>query len=141
MIAALIADTGKEVDVHAFTQDFIMAFANSDKQIDTSTCYQPSVVVEDEVARQDGIADCLAPSEMITVVDEIFSEGENIDRTDSRIASGIYFLGVAIPDIVDSYKECEEMKPELDILMGLYDKHFTTALGSLYTFSGILVVA
>ena len=78
---------------------------------------------------------------MIAVVDEKFSKGEMIDRTDSRIASGIYFLGVAIPDLVDSYKECEETKPELDTLMGLYNKHFTTALESLYTFSRILFVA
>ena len=51
MLSALIADTEKSVDVHAFTHDFIMAFANSDKVIDTSTCYEPSIVVDDEITR------------------------------------------------------------------------------------------
>ena len=51
MLSALIGDVGKTVDAHAFTHDFIMAFANSDKILDTSSCYEPSPVVEEEIVR------------------------------------------------------------------------------------------
>ena len=44
---------------------------------------------------------------MLMVVDELFNEDVDMDRTPSRIASGIWFLGFAIPDIVSAYKECE----------------------------------
>ena len=40
MLSALIGDVGKTVDVHAFTHDLIMNFASSNKELDTSNCYE-----------------------------------------------------------------------------------------------------
>ena len=140
MLSALIGDVGKNVDAHTFTHDFIMAFANSEKNIDTSSCYEPSEVVEDEIIRQDGIADCLAPTEMLMIADELFNEDIEMDRTPSRIASGVWFLGATIPEITDSYRNCSEMADELDALTELYDTHFKDGLASLYTFAEILSV-
>ena len=125
--------------MHAFTLDFIQTFAHDDRVIDTSTCYESLVQVEDEITREDGIADCLAPTLAIELVDELFSEGDD-DRTVSRIASGIWFLGAALPDIALAYKECEELNDELQTLMTLYNNHFKDAFASLYSFAAILSV-
>ena len=141
MLSALIGDVGKTVDVHAFTHDFILNFANSNKELDTSNCYEQSIVVDDEITRQDGIADCLAPTEMLLIADELFNEDENdMDRTPSRIASGMWFLGASIPEITAAYKECTEMQEELDVLTQLYDNRFKDGLASLYTFAEILSI-
>ena len=98
------------------------------------------MVVEEEIVRQDGIADCLAPTEMLMIADELFNEEIEMDRTPSRIASGVWFLGATIPEITDSYRNCSEMADELDVLMELYDAHFKDGLASLYTFAEILSV-
>ena len=140
MLSALIGDVNKTVDVHAFTYDLIMTFSNSDKVIDTSACYEPSVVVEDELIRQDGIADCLAPTEMLMIADELFNDDGEWDRRPSRIASGMWFLGSTIPEITAAYSECTELSDELEALTQLYDKRFKEGLASLYTFAEILSI-
>ena len=139
MLAELIAEQAATVDVHAFTQDFIQAFANDDRTIDTSTCYEALVQVEDEITREDGIADCLAPTLSIQIADELFSE-EDEDRTVSRVASGIWFLGAALPDIALAYRECEDLNNDVQRLMTLYNNHFKDAFASLYSFAAILSV-
>ena len=45
MLSALIKEIGTPttIDVHAFTQDFLMAFNGDERVIDTSRCYKPSI--------------------------------------------------------------------------------------------------
>ena len=140
MLAALIQETGNTVDVHAFTQDFIQAFTNDSSVLDTTSCYSSLIQVEDEITRQDGIADCLAPQLSAEMIDEIFGEGPDFDRTASRIASGVWFLGGSIPDIASAYNECDEMNDDVQELMRIYNKHFKDLYSSLYSFAAILSV-
>merc|ERR1712083_235515 len=109
MLSALFAEQAATVDVHAFTQDFIQAFTNDTKLIDTTSCYKSSILVDDEITREDGIADCLAPKLSSQIVEEIVEEPVDFDRNLARIATGVWYIGGTFPEIAAAYKGCDEL--------------------------------
>ena len=128
------------VDVHAFTQDFIQTFVGDARMIDTTSCYKSSIIVEDEITREDGIADCMAPKLSTVLQDAMIESDVKFDRTISRIATGIYYLGGNFPEIAMEYNDCDEMQDDIKKMMEIYDKHFKNAFASLTTFAAILSV-
>ena len=131
MLAALIEEIGTPttIDVHSFTQDFLMAFNGDERVLDTSKCFKSSVAIEEAINATEpienpddetiteyiGIANLMAPHLSTEILAEIFDEDRNFDMMASRIATGMFFLADLMPDISKAYEDCEDEKLQEDI--------------------------
>merc|ERR1712013_118214 len=96
--------------------------------------------VDDEITREDGIADCLAPKLSSQIVEAVVEEPVEFDRTLARIATGVWYLGGTFNEVAAAYKGCDELDDDIEKMMDIYDKHFKDIFASLSSFAAILSV-